>query len=162
MLRETFEDALARGDKLRKDITKEILSASILSDIANNERFVNAVTYVIRSRDNVTRSLQKRFNETMDTMRIATRQQLRTYERRVTRLEKELDAITRKFMRNGSRPKKVKTTAKKSRVTASAKRATASRKPKKRASTIKKAARKKISAAGKRVKRVASKTKKKR
>lgn len=121
MLREAIEDAIARGEKLRHEIGQEIVNSHLFADLANNPRFVNAVALVIRSKDEVARSLQRRFKETMEMMRIPTREQVRDYEKRVLRLEKELDSVARKMMyRDVSSPIK-KTTKKKTVAKASAK-----------------------------------------
>jgi polyhydroxyalkanoate synthesis regulator phasin len=96
MLKEALEDALARGGQIRQEITKDLLSSQFVADLANSPRFINAVSAVIRSKEEVTRTLQKKIKEIMSVMNIPTRQQLRTYEKRVARLERELDAITRR------------------------------------------------------------------
>ena len=133
MLKEALEDALARGEKLRHDITKEILNSQVFMDLANNPRFVNAVARVIRSKAEVARSLQKRVKETLRIMKIPTREQLRTYERRVSRLERELDSVGRKI----SKAKLVKKTTRKKKATA--------KKTVKKKTSKKKTTRKKVS-----------------
>lgn len=99
MLREALEDALARGEKLRREITKEILNSQVFSDLANNPRFVKAVARVIRSKDEVGHSMQKRVREMLQVMHIPTREQVRDFERRVARLEKDLDQVSRRLLR---------------------------------------------------------------
>ncbi len=106
VLREALEDALARGEKLRRDITKEILNSQIFTDLANNPRFVNAVARVIRSREEVGTSVQKRVKEILGAMNILTRQQVKDFEKRVTRLEKNLDSVGRRMIQQRTKTTK--------------------------------------------------------
>ena len=96
MLKEALEDALARGGQIRDEITKDLLHSQFVADLANNPRFINTVSAVIRSKEEVTRTIQKKVKEIMTVMNIPTRQQLRSYEKRVARLERDLDTITRR------------------------------------------------------------------
>ncbi len=127
MLRKVFEEALARGEKISKELSKDILNSKLVADLANSPRFVNAITYVIRSKAELSRAVSERFKGTMEIMNIPTRQQLRSFERRVARLEKELDTIARKHMRGGnsSAAAKTKKPAKKKSVAPAAKPAAA-------------------------------------
>jgi len=112
MLKEALEDAFARGEKLRHDITNEILHSQVFSDLANNPHFVNAVALVIRSKSEVTRTLQKSIKESLKLMKIPTREQVRTYERRISQLEREIQNVMRKL--TGKVIRKAKVSAKKS------------------------------------------------
>lgn len=99
MLKEALEDALVRGEKLRRDITKEILNSQVFSDLANNPSFVKAVERVIRSKDEVGSLMQRRMKEMLEAMRIPTRQQVQGFERRVARLERSLNTVSRKMLK---------------------------------------------------------------
>jgi len=116
MLKEALEDALARGGQFRQEITKDILSSQFVSELVNNPRFINAVSAVIRSKEEVARTLQKKVKDVMGVMNIPTRQQVRSYERRVARLERELDAVARKLGRKKTAVRKTKTTARKTKT----------------------------------------------
>jgi polyhydroxyalkanoate synthesis regulator phasin len=102
MLKEALEDALARGEKMRQEITREILNSQVFSDLANNQRFVSAVARVIKSREEVARSLQRRVQEAISSMKIPSRAQVKAYEKRVAHLEKEIDVISRKLLRKSA------------------------------------------------------------
>lgn len=108
MLKEALEDALARGGQIRNEITKDLLNSQFVADLANNPRFINTVSAVIRSKDEVTRTIQKKVKEIMTVMNIPTRQQLRSYERRVAKLERDLDTITRRASKASTRTTKAR------------------------------------------------------
>ncbi len=153
MLKEALEDAIARGDKIRQDITKEILNSQIFADLANNPRFVNAVARVIRSKAEVARSLQKRVKETLQVMKIPTREQIRTYERRVAKLEREIDTVTRRVAAKKAAKKKAAKKATKKKVS--------KKRPVKKKVTKKKVAKKKVAKKATRKKATQRKTAKK-
>lgn len=156
MLREALEDALARGEKLRQDITKEILDSQVFTDLANNQHFVNAVARVIRSKVEVARSLQLRIKEILEVMNIPTRHQVRTYEQRVIGLEKTLDSITRNFAKRDAK----KTTAKKAKPRKKVAAKKAAPKKKEAASKRKAAPKKKTTARRPKAEKSASRKKK--
>lgn len=113
MLREALEEALSRGERLRREITKEI---------ANNPRFVKAVARVIRSKTEVAHSVQNRVKELLANMHIPTRQTVQDFERRVARLERDLNSVGRKLDRQTAKKtiSGKKTTTKPSKADASA------------------------------------------
>lgn len=122
MLREALEEALSRGERLRREITKDILNSQIFSDLANNPRFVKAVARVIRSKTEVAHSVQNRVKELLANMHIPTRQTVQDFERRVARLERDLNSVGRKLDRQTAKKtiSGKKTTAKPSKADASA------------------------------------------
>lgn len=151
MLKEALEEVLIKGEKLRQEVMEDILDNQVFKDLANNPRFVKAVARVIRSKDEVTRSVANVVKEALTKMNLANREQIKAFDRRVNRLEKDLDVVSRRILAKmtGQKPA-AKPTAK---ATTTKKKAT----PKK--ATPKKAAKKK--AAKKTTKKVAKKAVKK-
>jgi len=106
MLKEVLEEAVARGSKIRADVTKEILNSQLVADLANNERVVNAVAEVLRTTDQISQVLQKKAKNVISIMDIPSRRQMKVYERRVARLERDVNALTRKLANKKSAPRK--------------------------------------------------------
>lgn len=100
MLKEVIDDALARGEKLKKDIVGQILKSSTLNELINNKKFSDAIARVIQTRDEIGRTLQKNVTEALKAMSIPSRNQITAYEKRVQLLERRIDTLGRNFMRS--------------------------------------------------------------
>ncbi len=101
MLKEVIEDALARGERLKKDIVGQILKSSTLNELISNRRFAETVAKVIQTKDEISRALQKNVQEALRSMSIPSKQQISAYEKRIDHLEKMIDTLGRKVMRKG-------------------------------------------------------------
>ncbi len=117
MLREVIDDALARGEKLKKDIVGQILKSSTFNDLINNRRFTKTVARVIQTKDEISRTIHKSVQDALKLMSIPSKSQLHAYEKRVMHLEKQIADIGRRVMKNSlqsglkhSKPSKVKAT----------------------------------------------------
>ena len=106
MLKAVLEEAVARGNKIRVDVTKEILSSQLVADLANNERLINTVADVLRAKDQIGQVLQQKAQDVISIIDVPSRRQLKVYERRVARLERDVDALTRKLAKKKSAPRK--------------------------------------------------------
>lgn len=100
MLKEVIEDALARGEKLKKDIVRQILSSSTLNELINNHRFADTVARVIQTKDVVARTLRRNTVEALKMMSIPSKNEIRAYEQRVQKLERQIDSLGRQLMKN--------------------------------------------------------------
>lgn len=109
MLKEVIEDAIARGERLKKDIVGQILKSATINDLLSNRRFTETVAKVIQTKDEIARSIHRNvnvaFKEALKTMSIPSKGQITAYERRIEVLEKKIDSMGRNLMKkklNGS------------------------------------------------------------
>ncbi len=114
MLWEAFEDIVARGNKLRQEITKDVLNSKVVSTLASSPRLVNTVSQVIRSTSDVNKVLEKSVSEVLEFLKIPSCQQVKAYEKRIAKLEKQVNAATRNVMNGAAKakPSKAKSPAK--------------------------------------------------
>ena len=119
MLREVIDDALARGEELKKDIVGQILKSSTFNDLINNRRFTQTVARVIQTKDEISRTIHKSVQDALKLMSIPSKSQIHAYEKRVMHLEKQIADIGRRVMKN-SLETGVKKTRKITRVKAKA------------------------------------------
>jgi len=112
MLKEVIEDAIARGEKLKKDIVGQILKSATINELISNRRFTDTVAKVIQTKDEIARTIHRNvnvaFKEALKTMSIPSKTQISSYERRIEQLEKKIDSMGRDLMKkklagNGSR-----------------------------------------------------------
>lgn len=102
MLREILEDAICRGEKLKKDIVRQVLSAAALNDLINNKRFAHSIARVIRTKHEISHLLRRNVQDILRMMSIPSREQISAYERRVQRLEGQIDRLGRQLMKKGN------------------------------------------------------------
>lgn len=99
MLREVIDDALARGERLKKDIVGQILKSATLNELVTNKRFAEMVARVIQTKDEVGRILRRNVQDALRVMSIPSKQQIISYERRVIQLERKIDTLGRRLMK---------------------------------------------------------------
>lgn len=95
MLKEVIEDALARGEKLKKDIVGQILKSATLNELINNRKFAETIAKVIQTKDEISRSIHRNVQDALKAMRIPSKQQITSYEKRIETLERKLEGLGR-------------------------------------------------------------------
>lgn len=111
MLKEVIDDALARGERLKRDIVGQILKSATLNELINNRRFAETIARVIQTKDGIARTIHRNVQDALRAMSIPSKQQIANYERRVEQLERKIDTLGRRLIRaklkhNSSRRKK--------------------------------------------------------
>lgn len=105
MLREVIEDAIARGERLKKDIVGQILKSATLTELLSNRKFTETIAKVIQTKDEIARSIHRNVQDALKSMSIPSKSQISSYERRIEQLERKIDSMGRNLMRkklNGS------------------------------------------------------------
>jgi uncharacterized protein Yka (UPF0111/DUF47 family) len=100
MLKEVIDDALARGEKLKRDIVGQILKSATLNELINNRRFAETIARVIQTKDEISRTIHRNVQDALRAMSIPSKQQISAYERRVEQLERKIDSLGRRLIRN--------------------------------------------------------------
>lgn len=101
MLREMIEDALDRGERLKKDVVRQVLSSAAFSELIDNKHFAETIARVIRTKEIVGRLIRQNVHEVLKVMSIPSREQVATYEKRVQKLEHQIDQLGRQIMKQG-------------------------------------------------------------
>jgi len=99
MLKEIVDDAIARGEKLKKDIVGQVLSSVAFGDLVNNKKFADTVSKVIQTKDEISKMLHRKIIDALEVMSIPSREQIEIYERRVRKLEGQIDRLGREIMK---------------------------------------------------------------
>lgn len=101
MLREVFEDALQRGERLKEDIIGQILKSATLRDLLSNKRFLETAIHAIQKQREFTASLRRNIQEILKLMSIPNRGQIDSYQKRIEKLEGQIDHLGRQMMKKG-------------------------------------------------------------
>ena len=96
MLKEVIEDALARGEKLKKDIVGQILKSATLNELINNRKFAETIAKVIQTKDEISRSIHRNVQDALKAMRIPSKNQIISYEKRIETLERKIEHLGRR------------------------------------------------------------------
>ena len=94
MLKEVIEDALARGEKLKKDIVGQILKSATFNDLIHNRKFAETIAKVIQTKDEISRTIHRNVQDALKAMSIPSKQQITSYEKRIESLEKKLEHLS--------------------------------------------------------------------
>ncbi|MBI4374240.1 MAG: phasin family protein [Deltaproteobacteria bacterium] len=95
MFREVIEDALHRGEKLKKDIVGQILSSAAFNELVNNKKFTDTVVKIIETKHEIARALHKKIEEILKRICVPSTHDLSSYQRRVEKLENQVDQLSR-------------------------------------------------------------------
>jgi hypothetical protein len=110
-LKAIWDETLVRGEKLKDEVVAEILKTKTVKEIVTNKYFINAVTRVIETKEEVKRALGKQMKVLFHKVEVPTQIELKSLAAKLKQLEKIIDKLA-------STPKKrpVKSAKKKSAV----------------------------------------------
>lgn len=103
MLKEVIEDALARGERLKRDIVGQILKSATFSELINNRRFAETIAKVIQTKDEISRSIRRNVQDALKAMSIPSKHQISSYEKRVEQLERKINTLGRRILIKGKK-----------------------------------------------------------
>ncbi len=95
-LKDFLDEAFVRGKKVKEEVLAEVIQSKTLNQMFSNDVFVNAVTKVIKTKEDVSRVLRKNFHNMFEMMDIPTRNDLQRLENKLEHLEKSLDRATKR------------------------------------------------------------------
>ncbi len=100
MLKEIIEDALSRGDKLKKDIVGQILKSATLNELVHNRKFAQTIAKVIQTKTEISKSIHKNVHDALKLIKIPSQEQIHAYEKRVIQLERKIDSLGRRVFKS--------------------------------------------------------------
>lgn len=91
--KQLLDDAFQKGERVKEDILVELVHSKLFSELVKNERFVQAVTSVIRTKDEIAKVLHKQINQVLSFIDMPTRDDVEAMNRRLTQLAHEIDRV---------------------------------------------------------------------
>jgi len=101
MIKEMIEDVFERGERLKKDVVRQVLSSAAFSELIDNKHFAETIARVIRTKEIVSRLIRQNVQEVLKVMSIPSREQVATYDKRVQKLEHQIDRLGRQLIKKG-------------------------------------------------------------
>ncbi len=97
-LRTAMEEALQRGEKFKEQILTEVLSSQAVQDLFQNELFLKSLSRVLNTKYEIQKALKANMRTMLKVFNVPTREEVHSMERKIHRLETEIDGIHRKIL----------------------------------------------------------------
>ncbi len=123
-IRSTMEEALQRGEKIKEQFLTEMMNSSTVNQLLQNDLFIKSLTKVLNTKYELKRAFKTNFKSMLKVFNVPSRDEISSMERKIHRLENEIDVIHRKMLTTrlasskSSRSKSNSNTAKKKPKTA--------------------------------------------
>ena len=96
--KEFFDEALIKGEHIKDEILSELMKSKLLHEMLQSDHFARAVSTVIRTKDEVARSIQRNVKAVFQMMAVPTKDELAHLEHKLDTLEKSLDRVAKKMI----------------------------------------------------------------
>lgn len=107
-LRTAMEEAFQRGEKFKEQLFDDVINSEALNGLLQNEVFLKSLTKVLNTKYELQRALKTNMRTMLKAFNVPSRDEVHSMERKIHRLENEIDGIHRKILttrlaRSGSR-----------------------------------------------------------
>jgi polyhydroxyalkanoate synthesis regulator phasin len=117
-IRHAMEEAFHRGEKIKDQIFSEVMSSEAVNGLLQNELFLRSLTKVLNTKYEIERAVRTNIRTVLKALNVPSRDEINTMERKIHRLEGEIDGIHRKLLTSRLSKSKGKKTAARSRAKA--------------------------------------------
>jgi len=122
-LRAAMEEAFHRGEKFKDQFLTDVMNSQAVNGLLQNEVFLKSLTKVLNTKYEIERALKTNMRHMLKAFNVPSRDEVHSMERKIHRLENEIDGIHRKILttrlsRNNSKkaaPKKASSSRKSTR-----------------------------------------------
>lgn len=115
-LTQVFDELKKRSEKIKNEVLDEIVKSKTLNKIVSNKNFINAVSSIIATKQEVQKTLNKQITTLVKGMKVATKRDLSLIIAQLQKIEKRIDATSgtkRKPSKKKASSKKKKSSKKK-------------------------------------------------
>lgn len=95
-IRQILEEALQKGEKIKQDVTAEILKNRLVHDLVSSDLVSMALSAVSSTRDGVTRVIRDNAKSVLRIMDLPSRNDLSSLQKKLDHLEKVVDRVGKK------------------------------------------------------------------
>jgi len=103
-----LDEAFERGEKIRSKFLEDLLASRVVNQLLKNEKFLNTVVALLNAKTGLEKKIHQRLQSLFKRLHIPTRDDIRSMESKIHRLESEVEAIQRKAMTQSLRKKAAK------------------------------------------------------
>ena len=119
-LRSAMEEAFHRGEQIKDQFLNDMMNSPTVNNLLQNDLFLRSLTKVLNTKYELKRAFKTNFKIMLRVFNVPTRDEINSMERKIHRLENEIDGIHRKILTTrlaASKSKAKKKVAKKSSTT---------------------------------------------
>lgn len=113
-IRTAMEEAFQRGEKIKDQLLHDVMNSQAVGDLLQNEVFLKSLGKVLNTKYELEKAVRSNLKNVLRLFNVPSRDEISSMERKITRLESEIDGIHRKVMT--TRLARVKAAPKKSRA----------------------------------------------
>jgi len=97
-IRTTMEEAFHRGERIKEQILHDVMNSQAVGELLQNEYFLKSLSALMNTKYELKKALRHNLKSVLKIFDLPTRDEINTMERKLNRLESEIDGIHRKVM----------------------------------------------------------------
>ncbi|MFO1463533.1 MAG: poly(R)-hydroxyalkanoic acid synthase subunit PhaE [bacterium] len=97
-IRTAMEEAFQRGEKIKEQLIQDVMNSQAVGDLMQNEYFLKSLSALMNTRYELKKALRSNLKSVLRIFDLPTRDEINTMERKLHRLETEIDGIHRKVL----------------------------------------------------------------
>ncbi len=97
-IRNAMEEAFQKGEKLKEQIIQEVMGSHTVNDLMQNEYFLKSLSVLLNTKYELKKALRSNLRNVLRLFNLPSRDEIHSMERKIHRLENEMDGINRKVM----------------------------------------------------------------
>jgi uncharacterized protein Yka (UPF0111/DUF47 family) len=113
-LRSAMEEAFHRGEKIKDQFLNDMMNSPTVNHFLQNELFLKSFTKLLNTKYELKRAFKTNFKTMLQVFNVPTRDEVNSMERKIHRIENEIDGIHRKILTARLSTSSLKNTLKKS------------------------------------------------
>ena len=116
-IRTAMEEAFHRGEKIKDQLIADVMNSQAVNELLQNDIFLKSLTRMINTKYELQKAFRSNVKNVLKLLNLPSRDEISVMERKLNRLESEIDGIQRKVMttRLQSQKNKTHTAAKRAR-----------------------------------------------
>jgi hypothetical protein len=97
-LRSAMEEAFHRGEKIKDQFFSDMMNSPTVNHFLQNDLFLKSFTKLLNTKYELKRAFKTNFRTMLQVFNVPTRDEINSMERKIHRLENEIDGIHRKIL----------------------------------------------------------------
>lgn len=97
-IRSAMEEAFQRGEKFKEQVLTDMMNSGAVNQLLQNELFIKSLSKVLNTKYEIKRALKTNFKSMLKAFNVPSRDEINSMERKIHRLENEIDSIHRKIL----------------------------------------------------------------
>lgn len=97
-LRSAMEEAFHRGEKIKDQFLNDMMNSPTVNHFLQNELFLKSLTKLLNTKYELKRAFKTNFRTMLQVFNVPTRDEINSMERKIHRIENEIDGIHRKIL----------------------------------------------------------------